>query len=631
MTTASERLAAATSSLSVRLRAARTPALPTIQLTVTPVLLTSAGTVTVTATATQAERVLVYRDGLLVSTLSAPPYVYTEALTTAQNGTRSYRAVASRGSLSAQASTAITVDIPLPDTTPPSVTLSATPNPVTTAGTVNLSATASDDRGVAQVAFYVDNELISTDTAAPYSAGKALTAADNGDRTFKAIATDTSGNTAQVSRIIPVQIVTPSSAYVEPADPWTAYSWTDGELTIGTSILDQYGSLFTDTDGNDKWRLDLRDLPADMRHRRNMTTGGRALYVSAGPRWVKLVHGQAMGVGGGGTSRGILGCATDSKWEAEDFTFHGPHTHMATGQWAGGVRPEGFKHAGLIHCNLERTTGFQVANSRLGDTAMQGMVMRFVRARNTNGQLRDTTTNTGWKLGSTLHTDREVANLFQIASSTLRRIDIYAVVSYQDPDEPNYIEDTGNFYSCTIAGATTLQDVADLILCHGAFPMNRGSDYSGGGVIIDGDKTKWLRIRRVYSIETSNYGIAHAGGGHNEFVDAVAYQTGKVNGIVADTTPDTGSYDREYYGTTDQSGRLVTGFRVGWGTPKSADPDRRQDGPGNGTTSRGTVYTGVERYNAGVGAVPQSALDAMVTEYYQQVGSEVIGRRNPAA
>lgn len=320
-----------------RLHATRTTDPPTVSLNVTPTSLSSAGTVAVTATASNADRVDIYRDAIKVASLTSPPYTYSEPVTAANNGTRSYRAVATRAALTAQASQTVTVNIALPDTTPPSVALTVTPNPVTAAGTVSLAATASDDRGVAQVAFAMDGVPISTDTTAPYAATKALTAADNGDRTFTATATDSSGNTAQASRIIPVQIVVPSSAYIEPADPWTAYQWTDGQLTIDAPLLDQYGSLFTDTDGMDKWRLDLRTLPASMRNRRNMTTGSRALYIAAGARHVKLVHGQAMGVGGGGTSRGVVGCASDSKFELEDFSVYGPHLHMANGQLAGGV------------------------------------------------------------------------------------------------------------------------------------------------------------------------------------------------------------------------------------------------------------------------------------------------------
>lgn len=84
--------------------------------------------------------------------------------------------------------------------TPPSVSVSA-PAPNSTVGgtAVTLAANASDDKGVASVAFRVDGVTVATDTSAPYSAAWNATTVANGSHTIAAVATDTSGQTATSS------------------------------------------------------------------------------------------------------------------------------------------------------------------------------------------------------------------------------------------------------------------------------------------------------------------------------------------------------------------------------------------------------------------------------------------------
>ena len=55
------------------------------------------------------------------------------------------------------------------DTTPPTTSLTAPAANTTVAGTVSLTATASDNVGVSRVEFYVDSALKGTDTSSPYS------------------------------------------------------------------------------------------------------------------------------------------------------------------------------------------------------------------------------------------------------------------------------------------------------------------------------------------------------------------------------------------------------------------------------------------------------------------------------
>jgi endoglucanase len=80
------------------------------------------------------------------------------------------------------------------DTAAPTVTLSSSSTSVTTAGTITLTASATDNVGVARVEFRDGNNLLSTDTSAPYLASVGLTSAHNGTHVYTARAIDAAGN-----------------------------------------------------------------------------------------------------------------------------------------------------------------------------------------------------------------------------------------------------------------------------------------------------------------------------------------------------------------------------------------------------------------------------------------------------
>ncbi|GGO30090.1 DUF3500 domain-containing protein [Deinococcus humi] len=95
------------------------------------------------------------------------------------------------------------------DITKPSVALTATPSTLSAAGSVTLTATASDNVGVSQVVFSRNGTVIATDTAAPYTYTDTLTSANNGTLTYTAQASDAAGNTATASQAVTVSIGTP--------------------------------------------------------------------------------------------------------------------------------------------------------------------------------------------------------------------------------------------------------------------------------------------------------------------------------------------------------------------------------------------------------------------------------------
>ncbi|MBB5234611.1 Ig-like domain-containing protein [Deinococcus budaensis] len=92
------------------------------------------------------------------------------------------------------------------DTVRPSVTLTAAPETLT-AGGVKLVADAQDNVGVTEVRFYRGETLIATDTAAPFEAADTtLTAAQNGTVTYRAVARDGAGNTAEATDTVNVAL-----------------------------------------------------------------------------------------------------------------------------------------------------------------------------------------------------------------------------------------------------------------------------------------------------------------------------------------------------------------------------------------------------------------------------------------
>jgi hypothetical protein len=80
------------------------------------------------------------------------------------------------------------------DTTPPTVSIDFPRDGSTVSGTMNISATASDNVGVRGVEFRIDATSAVEDTVAPYAVSWNTTIASNGSHTLTAIARDAAGN-----------------------------------------------------------------------------------------------------------------------------------------------------------------------------------------------------------------------------------------------------------------------------------------------------------------------------------------------------------------------------------------------------------------------------------------------------
>jgi predicted secreted protein len=135
------------------------------------------------------------------------------------------------------------VTITLPDTTSPTINLSAPSNNATVSGNTTISATASDNIGVAGVQFKLDGaNLGAEDTTSPFSISWNTSAASNGNHTLTAVARDAAGNTATASTVS----VTVNNVVVVPdttAPSVTAFVMPANPLTLSVSV-----STFTASD-----------------------------------------------------------------------------------------------------------------------------------------------------------------------------------------------------------------------------------------------------------------------------------------------------------------------------------------------------------------------------------------------
>ena len=184
------------------------------------------------------------------STLPASQVVlYSTSGLTAGSHTLSIRAEGKHSLLSLGSAVwvdAFDVTQPPPDTTPPTVSLTAPANGATISDTVTVSASASDNVGVVGVQFQLDGaNLGSEDTSSPYSRPWDSTAVSDGSHTLTAIARDAAGNhttsapvTLTVSNGSGGGDTTPPSVSITAPANGTSVS---GSVTVSADASDNVG------------------------------------------------------------------------------------------------------------------------------------------------------------------------------------------------------------------------------------------------------------------------------------------------------------------------------------------------------------------------------------------------------
>ena len=120
------------------------------------------------------------------------------------------------------------------DTVPPDVEITAPSDGAYLRGEVQVNASATDDRGVERVEFYINDTLVHTDYDAPYTYEWDTTAWADGSYVVNATAYDTSGNANSTSITVVVDNTEPEGQILAPEDG----SHVRGVVTINVSGSD---------------------------------------------------------------------------------------------------------------------------------------------------------------------------------------------------------------------------------------------------------------------------------------------------------------------------------------------------------------------------------------------------------
>jgi Bacterial Ig domain/Protein of unknown function (DUF1565)/Fibronectin type III domain len=187
---------------------------PTVTLSSSEDAVTSASSITLTADASDdvaVSKVEFYEGVNKLGEATLVPYSLELIFTAADNGDNSYTAKAFDTSGNEAMSNAVAVNVSIQtggDTTAPTVSVSSSQTSVTSATSITLSATASDNVGVVKVAFFEGSSKLGEDGSQPYEFSLNLDSSDNGSHTFVAKALDAAGNEASDDVTVTVNIST---------------------------------------------------------------------------------------------------------------------------------------------------------------------------------------------------------------------------------------------------------------------------------------------------------------------------------------------------------------------------------------------------------------------------------------
>ncbi|MBI3930042.1 MAG: hypothetical protein HY319_31170 [Armatimonadetes bacterium] len=111
---------------------------------------------------------------------------------------------------------------------PPTVAFNSPTQGQTVSGNISLQAQAQDDKGVAQVEFFLDGAPLGTDPTPPYQQDWNTATAADGPHTLQAVARDTTGQTARDSITVNV------SNFVDNPPTVNLTAPSDGQAVFGT-------------------------------------------------------------------------------------------------------------------------------------------------------------------------------------------------------------------------------------------------------------------------------------------------------------------------------------------------------------------------------------------------------------
>ena len=186
-----------------------------------------------------------FLDGLCVGTNTSAPASFSWDTTGWTNGSYTLQAQAydAAGNVGTSSSVNVTVQNPVPDTTPPAVAVTAPTNGSTLTTTVTVSVSATDNVGVTLVKCYLNGVCVATNTGAPASFIWDTTGYANGAYSLQATAYDAAGNSGSspvvnVTVQNPVPDTTPPTAQIlSPANGATLA----GINSVNVSASDNVG------------------------------------------------------------------------------------------------------------------------------------------------------------------------------------------------------------------------------------------------------------------------------------------------------------------------------------------------------------------------------------------------------
>jgi len=172
------------------------------------------------------------------------PYSVSWNTTTASNGSHTLTAVARDSLGMLWTSDPVTVTV-FNDTTPPAVSITSPASGTIVAGTISVTASASDNVRVVGVQFLLDGLNAGAEvTAAPYSVSWNTTTASNGSHSLTAVARDAAGNRATsvavavtVSNGAPPDTTPPMVSITSP----TSGASVSGTVTMTANASDNIG------------------------------------------------------------------------------------------------------------------------------------------------------------------------------------------------------------------------------------------------------------------------------------------------------------------------------------------------------------------------------------------------------
>jgi len=155
------------------------------------------------------------------------PYSSSWNTLNAANGSHTITAIARDAAGNRTTSAGVTVTV-MNDTSPPSVSITSPAANATVSGTVSVTASATDNVGVAGVQFKLDGANLGAEvTTAPYQVAWDTTTASNSSHTLSAVARDAAGNTSTAAAVsISVNNISPIALENQQpgSDQWAMYA-----------------------------------------------------------------------------------------------------------------------------------------------------------------------------------------------------------------------------------------------------------------------------------------------------------------------------------------------------------------------------------------------------------------------